>query len=284
MVIENNSTVNKVQESGGGPLIAMQIVASPPVVFSCTWSNTTTCVTATVFVYNYATITMTGVTVNLNPPSVTGTASLSVSSPCQPTPQNISAGSVGVFKCLYNAAVGTEGGGFGSFSGTATGFLNGKPVTSAEANSNPIQIGQNVNTSGQGAFTGNFFILKYSSCVQNLTGTYPFFVNDTSHSLVEGQASNTTSFSATSAKNESLPTGVAVDSSGNLWVADYNNNRVLEYFGPRFGTGEAASVVIGQGGFATRTAATSQTGLNGPVAIAFDSAVTGWRWSVKAAT
>ncbi|HUY19934.1 MAG TPA: choice-of-anchor D domain-containing protein [Candidatus Binataceae bacterium] len=61
----------------------------------------------------------------------------------------------------------------------------------------------------------------------------------------------------------SYPTGVAVDGSGNLYVADWGNNRVLEYFDPLAAGGGtpgisgsagdiAADLVLGQPDFTTR--------------------------------
>lgn len=47
-----------------------------------------------------------------------------------------------------------------------------------------------------------------------------------------------------SATSLCYPTAVAFDASGNLWVADRGNNRVLEY-APPFSTGMAASVELG---------------------------------------
>ncbi len=60
-----------------------------------------------------------------------------------------------------------------------------------------------------------------------------------------------------SAASLAYPTGVAVDSSGNLYVADFANHRVLEYFTPYQATAqpgsgdEVADLVAGQENFAT---------------------------------
>jgi Abnormal spindle-like microcephaly-assoc'd, ASPM-SPD-2-Hydin/NHL repeat len=59
-----------------------------------------------------------------------------------------------------------------------------------------------------------------------------------------------------SANSLSNPAGVAVDSNGNLYVADYGNNRVLEYNTPL--TNYTADTVIGQNSF-------SNNGANGTV-------------------
>ncbi len=48
-------------------------------------------------------------------------------------------------------------------------------------------------------------------------------------SLVIGQSSFTSSGSATTQSGLHNPEGLAFDSSGNLWVAENSNNRVLEF-------------------------------------------------------
>ena len=63
------------------------------------------------------------------------------------------------------------------------------------------------------------------------------------------------------------PTGVAVDSSGDLWVADEGNNRVLEYNTPL--TNTTADTVFGQGGSFTSKACNSDTG-NTSISSAID--------------
>ena len=59
------------------------------------------------------------------------------------------------------------------------------------------------------------------------------------------------------------------DSSGNLWVGDRGNNRVLEFM-PPFSTGMSASVVVGQENFTTGISRFSRDGLNAPGEVAFD--------------
>jgi DNA-binding beta-propeller fold protein YncE len=66
------------------------------------------------------------------------------------------------------------------------------------------------------------------------------------------------------------PDGVAFDSHGDLWVGDFDNNRVLE-FTPPFSNGERASVVIGQPNFTASTPAETRTGLDSPTYVAIDS-------------
>ncbi|HET8636772.1 MAG TPA: NHL repeat-containing protein [Acidobacteriaceae bacterium] len=76
---------------------------------------------------------------------------------------------------------------------------------------------------------------------------------DESASIVIGQASFTETLpnqggSAPTAATLSNPGGMAMDSAGNLWVADTGNCRVLE-FKPPFTSGMKASVVLGQSRF-----------------------------------
>ncbi len=98
------------------------------------------------------------------------------------------------------------------------------------------------------------------------------FTDGEAADLVIGQADfisylcNGTSGTA-SASSLCSPAGVAVDGSGNLYVADMGNSRVLEYANPYTacaGTfpcvGGAASLVFGQGGSFASTECNSDTG------------------------
>lgn len=63
---------------------------------------------------------------------------------------------------------------------------------------------------------------------------------------------------------------VVFDSSGNLYVADTADNRVLE-FGAPLTSGMNATLVLGQGSFTTSSISTSATGLIYPIGLAFDA-------------
>ena len=63
--------------------------------------------------------------------------------------------------------------------------------------------------------------------------------------IVLGQTDFTTSTSGTSATTMFGPTTYAWDRSGNLYVSDTGNCRVLQFISP-FTTGEAATIVLGQ--------------------------------------
>ena len=107
----------------------------------------------------------------------------------------------------------------------------------------------------------------------------PPFATGMSASVVLGQANFTQVFANqgnTLAGANTLANAdkAAFDKSGNLWVPDSFNNRVLE-FQPPFITGMSASLVLGQADFTHSspnqggTAATSAT-LNFPEAVSFD--------------
>jgi len=85
------------------------------------------------------------------------------------------------------------------------------------------------------ADTGNNRLLEF----------VPPFRNGMAASLVIGQTTFTGSYPGTSDVNLSYPISLSFDALGNMWVADTDNNRVLE-FTPPFSTGMAASVVVGQ--------------------------------------
>jgi len=66
------------------------------------------------------------------------------------------------------------------------------------------------------------------------------------------------------------PQGLALDASGNLFVADTSNHRVLRYAAPAV-TGSSANKVFGQASFTTNAAATTATGLQRPNGVAVDA-------------
>jgi len=150
--------------------LVVGLVASPPQTLTCNG-----CVTVTVTAYNYATLPITGVALNPLPPTagVTGTASVTggscgAGSPSTTIPAYSGSGSAPsiTFTCTYNASTGAVGG-FASFTGAATGTLNGVSISSALAVSNTIQIGGTVSVLNQGPFTANSFFFKDSYCLQS---------------------------------------------------------------------------------------------------------------------
>jgi len=113
------------------------------------------------------------------------------------------------------------------------------------------------------------------------------FTNGAPADLVIGQPDFLSSnCSATSASRLCMPVGVAVDPSGNLYVADASNNRVLEYTHPFAAcsgvfpcVGGPAHLVFGQGGiftsnicdFDTIDGSSTAIDLCGPTGVAVDA-------------
>jgi len=103
----------------------------------------------------------------------------------------------------------------------------------------------------------------------------PFSIHEAA-SIVIGQSSFTTLDSATTSTGLNTPNSLAFDSSGNLWVVDSSNNRVVEYKAP-FSTGESASIVIGQSSFTVNDyTITNSTSLDSPYGLGFDSSGNLW--------
>src|SRR5690606_21140453 len=94
-----------------------------------------------------------------------------------------------------------------------------------------------------------------------------FSSGSTTASRVYGQPDFTSNTVGTSATSLKAPNGVALDSSGGLYVADSNNHRVL-YF-PNGST--TASQVYGQSDFTSSSAGTSATSLRSPSGVALDA-------------
>ena len=79
----------------------------------------------------------------------------------------------------------------------------------------------------------------------------PPFTNDMPANMVVGQRNLTTSICGNDAQTLCHPRDLGFDASGNLWVVDSDNNRVLVFLAP-LGTSEAASLVIGQPDFTSK--------------------------------
>ena len=86
--------------------------------------------------------------------------------------------------------------------------------------------------------------------------------------LTSGGCSNPNNAVA-SASSLCVPTGVAVDAAGNVYVADMANNRVLEYNTP-LTTDTVADRVFGQTNFTAIAPGTGAGGLNSPYSVALD--------------
>jgi sugar lactone lactonase YvrE len=103
----------------------------------------------------------------------------------------------------------------------------------------------------------------------------PPFSTGMAPSLVIGQPDFTSSSAAATQNGFNFPTEPAFDKSGDLWVADIGNNRVLEFKHP-FHNGMSATRVIGQPNFTDSTCATTRNGTCSADGIAFDSSGDLW--------
>ncbi len=103
----------------------------------------------------------------------------------------------------------------------------------------------------------------------------PPFSSGMNATLVIGHPDLTGGPPGVNASALAFPSDLVFDSSGDLWVCDSSNNRVLE-FKPPFTSGMNASLVIGQSGYNEASPEASQSGLSGPSQIAFDSSGDLW--------
>ena len=185
----STSITSTIPGLAGSNALVVQMVGTPPVAFGCHNG----CMLDTVTVYNYALYPMQNVQLSPTPPTVEAcgntpgcTANLTPTTPACTGPYAPGGGSttntIGAYSgsgaapyiyydCTYNVVTGNVGG-YASFSGLATATeifsaSNQVTVASAEAISNTIQIGGSANVLGQGPFSVNFFVFKYSSCYPN---------------------------------------------------------------------------------------------------------------------
>jgi sugar lactone lactonase YvrE/DNA-binding transcriptional ArsR family regulator len=107
--------------------------------------------------------------------------------------------------------------------------------------------------------------------IVNLEGDIPF-VNGQPASLVIGQKDFESNWQFSSLNGLSGPTQALFDNSGNLWVVDPGNSRVLEYE-PPFATGMQSSLVLGLG---NPTLLGACGCVSHPVAAAFDMSGNLW--------
>ena len=89
---------------------------------------------------------------------------------------------------------------------------------------------------------------------------------------VWGQPDFTSSNYGTSATHVDSPQGIAFDTTGNLYAADFYNNRVLRFPVADGVVATTADLVWGQATFTTKNSGTSATSLSYPFGISFDTA------------
>jgi len=125
---------------------------------------------------------------------------------------------------------------------------------------------------------GNHRVLAFAD-YRKLDGTqYADFVigqADASSNLVNAPSNKSTTPGNTGLNT---PTGLAVDSAGNLWVADSGNGRVLRFPTPFANRDKTATadLVLGKADFESTLSESSASSMSVPVSLAFDS--TGNLW------
>jgi sugar lactone lactonase YvrE len=140
--------------------------------------------------------------------------------------------------------------------------------------------------------SGNLWVADFNN--DRVLRYTPPFTNGMSASLVIGQTDFISAgwddpqpFPAATASSLFRPSSLTFDSSGNLWIADFGNMRVLKYSQP-FTNGMSASLVIGQTDFTSRElngggewlppvgVLPTADSLFGPTSLAFDSSGSLW--------
>jgi sugar lactone lactonase YvrE len=141
-----------------------------------------------------------------------------------------------------------------------TTFTTGAAATTASGMSFPFDL----------VFTSAGDLLVTELDNNRILEFVPPFTDGMNASVVLGQGSFTTATAGTTATALKEPVGLAVNASGELFVGDAGNARVLG-FAPPFTTGMAASLVIGQTSFTTSTPGTTAVNLSAPTGVAIDA-------------
>ncbi|MFI5345768.1 MAG: fibronectin type III domain-containing protein [Elusimicrobiota bacterium] len=138
-------------------------------------------------------------------------------------------------------------------------FTNNSAGTTQSTLSSPTGIAADPSGNLWIASSGNNRVLKFT----------PPFSTGMNASVVLGQPDFVSGASGTSQSAFSNPVGLAADPSGNVWIADYANNRTLE-FSPPFSVGMNAALVLGETNFTSNTHSSTQSTLYGPSGVASD--------------
>ena len=149
----------------GTPALVVSLAACP--VAGCTSSSFVfngAGITLTAMITNAATQTVNNVALVLSPATgiPTGTAYVAASGACSPASQSIGVGATVPVTCSFTGYTGSHGGSV-TFVGYATGTVSGSQTTSAEATSNPVQIG---NLFSAGPWSLNYFSYNFEASQQ----------------------------------------------------------------------------------------------------------------------
>ena len=115
------------------------------------------------------------------------------------------------------------------------------------------------------ADSANFRVLRFDNAASKANGA--------NADGVLGQPNFTSNKPAASQKGMGEPVGVAMDTSGRLWVADYNNSRVLRFDNAASkANGANADGVLGQTNFTSYSFSTTRNGMDEPTGVTADNA------------
>lgn len=161
-----------------------------------------------------------------------------------------------------------------AISGIGLPYTTGMPATLALGQANLVSGGpghgsRNLTFPYAAAFDSAGDLWVVDTADNRVLEYVPPFSTGMSATLAVGQTSLSGWLSNTTRNGLWEPQGIAFDSSGDLWVADSTNNRILE-FTPPFHTGMNASLVLGQSIFLTRGSGTTATNLTHPTGLAFN--------------
>lgn len=125
--------------------------------------------------------------------------------------------------------------------------------------------------------TGKLFVTCNSQNRILRFGNVTSLANGANAESVFGQVNFSSVGSGSTAARLSSPYGIHVDSSGRLWVADSNNNRVLMFEGAStLGLGPTADLVLGQPNFTVVTAGNTASKLSSPQTVFVDDSDNLW--------
>jgi len=121
---------------------------------------------------------------------------------------------------------------------------------------------------------GDLWVSDYlNNRLLRFAAAHAIATNQPAATQVLGQPNFTTNAAAATQNVMNQPHGLALESSGRLWVADFSNNRVLRFDNAAsLGNGANASGVLGQPNFTATAPSVSQSGLNAAISPAVDAA------------
>jgi len=136
-------------------------------------------------------------------------------------------------------------------------FTSNAPQTSQSGMKLPIGLAVDSNGRLWVADSVNSRVLRFDNAASKANGA--------NADGVLGQPDFTSNTEQTTQDGMALPQGVAVDSSGHLWVAEIYNMRVLRFDNAASkANGANADGVLGQPDFTSKALQTSQSGMGGP--------------------